>query len=335
MHLKRYRSASVRGALGLARGELGADALVLSTRMVAMRGWRGWMGLREVELTAAADRGVSVARPVVQPADDEPAEPMSPSRPATGGAVAKLCATGLSEALAQEIAGALPRSARRSVSATALHRAAEHRLAPLAAGEEPPAAIEVFVGPPGAGKTTTIAKIAAQQRIKHRRRLGLISADGFRLGAIEQLRMYAEVMDTPFTAARSSADLVRALASAREPVLVDTAGRSPHDPAMLDILGTLTGHSGVRVHLVLPCAVTLGEAERVLAAYTFLNPDRVVVTKVDESESLSLLAGFLWEHRLAVSYLGTGQRVPEDLIAATPIAIAAQLLGGVDRGLPS
>ena len=185
----------------------------------------------------------------------------------------------------------------------------------------------MFIGPPGAGKTTTIAKIAAQQRALTGRRLSLVSADGFRVGAVEQLRLYAEIIGSPFTAARSAAELERALIAAPLPALVDTAGRSPKDAAPRELLTVLSAMPGVRTHLVLPAGCTAREAERMIDLNDALRPTRVVLTKLDESDPAAPLASVLEQHGLRVSYLGTGQRVPEDLAAATPDAVAAALMG--------
>ena len=181
MHLKRYRGDSVHTALGLARVELGPDALVLATRLVAATGWRGWMGAREVELTAAIDRASARSRET-RPASDE------------ADVVARLCATGLDRRLAQEVASALPARSRRGASLVSLREALAGRFATLASGDADYAPVEAFVGPPGVGKTTTIAKIAAQERACHGMRLGMIAADGYRVGAIEHLRLYADVI---------------------------------------------------------------------------------------------------------------------------------------------
>jgi flagellar biosynthesis protein FlhF len=332
MQLKRYRSASVREALALARQELGPNALVLSTRLVGAPGVRGWLGARVVEVTAAADREMSANRPEtladrhIQPE----AEPLGvpPALPEwQAGLVARLCATGLDRALATEVAVGFPRWHRRDLSAGMLRRAIAERLGPVAAGHEGWAGVDVFVGPPGVGKTTTIAKIAAQERVRHGRRLTLIAADGFRVGAVEQLRLYADIIGAPFMTARTPDDLAEALAAARGAVLVDTAGRSPRDPEATRLFEVLAAQGDVRTHLVLPAAMARRDAERAVATFAAAAPARVVLTRVDEAESVAPLIGLLKERALPVSYLGTGQRVPEDLERATPAALAARVLG--------
>lgn len=321
MQLKRYRVATVAEALSRARAEMGPDALVLSTRMVRAAGVRGWLGARGVEVTVAIERDVSADRPG-RPAARHPqggeADPI----------VARLCAGGLDAAFARDVAASLPRAARRGASLPTLRRALASNLAALAGGEEAHAPIQVFVGPPGAGKTTTIAKICAQERALRGRRMSLVAADAYRVGAIEQLRMYAEIIGTPFTVARSTSDLERALESGSHSMLVDTAGRSPNDAASRELFAAIgRSRRGVRTHLVMPAGTPAPDAARILDRYADARPDRVVLTRVDEAETVSPLVGLLRARQLPISYLGTGQRVPEDLYAATAPLVAACVLG--------
>lgn len=368
MQLKRFRHSSVREALALARHDLGPQALVLSTRMVPASGFRGLLGQREVEITAAADPALSEPRhgaALGLPADPyadtlewaarvgatRPSAPETPAPPAARrgaprGAtrtpvadgpdesiVAQLCAAGLDRALALDVAGAVPKTARRKLPVTALRKAMTDRLASLAAGGEAHAPVEVFVGPPGAGKTTTIAKIAAQGRARRGSRLSLLAADGFRVGAVEQLRLYAEIIGAPFSVARTAGDLEIAIAELKRPILVDTAGRSPSDRATRDLFSVLAGRTGVRTHLVIPAGSSRREAARLLDRYAEARPDRVVLTKVDEADNWTGLLPLLHERRLPLSYLAVGQTVPDDLVRVTASVIAAALLGdGEARG---
>jgi flagellar biosynthesis protein FlhF len=401
MHLKRYRSATVREALAQAREELGPDALVLSTRLVNVRGVRGWLGAREVELTAAHDSVMSDSRPSARSADmdDEIVRTFADvekttsfsryggaqagsfsgglSTPSMGAArggrtqdqiasdrfaermeridegdaevaagpvkkdgniealIARLCATGLHRDFAERIAHGVPRLQRRNGSLAALEKSVATELASFAAGEEAYAAVELFVGPPGAGKTTTIAKIAAQERARRGQKLNLLAADGFRVGAVEQLRIYADIIGSSFAVARTPAEIERSILTTRGTVLVDTAGRSVRDPRAQEVVSMLSGLPGVRTHLVMPAAASVRDLRNVLDAYGDKGPNRVVLTRVDEADSVSPLMHVLRERGLKVSYLGTGQRVPEDLERATPARLAAHVLGhGVLQGAP-
>lgn len=320
MHLKRYLERTVEEGLQKARAELGAAALVLSVRVVARPGWRGWAGARWVEVTAAADRPVSTARPPeVQDRHDR-------GRGAREQMVARLCASGLDRAVAEEVWAALPIRWRRGASSIALQRALGGRLEGLTAGEEPPARVEAFVGPPGAGKTTTVAKIAALARVRGRQRLGLVAADGFRVGAVEQLRLYAEIIGGRFTVARTPADVAGAIDTTHAPVLVDTAGRSPEESRGL--FEVLASRPDVRTHLVLPAGTTPADARRLFDGYRLARPTRVVLTKIDQTTSLAPLVGLLRERAIPVSYLADGQDVPDDLRAATGSLLAACVIGG-------
>jgi flagellar biosynthesis protein FlhF len=147
------------------------------------------------------------------------------------------------------------------------------------------------------------------------------------VGAVEQLRLYAEIIGAPFVAARTPGDLDRALIDSSGTVLVDTAGRSPGDGAAREVLSVLRSARGVRTHLVVPAGSSAREVSRLIALYSESNVDRLVLTKLDEAESAGAIAAVLRESGLKVSYLGNGQRVPDDLLRATPAYLASALLG--------
>jgi len=333
MRLKRYRAETVREALAQARLELGPSALVLSTRLVPAPGPRGWIGARIVEVTAAPERThVSEIRPAETPGSSDPA-PQKPADASTkagsgrlDGVIARLAAAGLEHAFASEVAAALPRFQRRATTDAAMRRAMADRLQMLVSGDEGFAPVEVFVGPPGVGKTTTIAKIAAQERVRKGARLTLVAADGYRVGAVEQLRLYADIIGSPFVVVRTPAELERVIESARGPVLVDTAGRSPNDGEAQALFEVFAGRPGVRTHLVVPSGTEEPAFDRVLARFEEARPARVVFTRLDEAGSSARLVTLLRSRSLRLSYLGTGQRVPEDLVRATAPALAARVL---------
>jgi|SRR6185436_7662738 len=323
MYLKKFRKPTVREALQAARAEMGADALVLSTELVSAGGWRGWLGAREVQMTAGAEREVpreKTSRPAVterRRADTDPAR---------DGVVARLLACGLSESLAEAVAGSLAPGECRGATLSTLRRGVASLLADLTSTDDKYARVEVFVGPPGVGKTTTIAKIAAQERARRGQALTMVAADAFRAGAVEQLRVYADVIGAPFRIARTAEELDKALDGGRQTMLVDTAGRSASDPAVREVLRLLGRRKGIRTHLVLAADTSPASAKRILDAYQDARPERLVVTKLDEAETLSPLVGLLRERALPISYFTSGQRVPEDLDRATPQLLAGAIL---------
>jgi len=328
----------VQDALRAAREELGAGALVLSTRVVAAPGPRGWFGRRHVEVTAAVERPLVSDDRQAHPDDRRSDDPFAGGRVrkreqrAVASLTAQLRATGLDPALAHDVATAHPTPHRRGATIHSLRQTLAGQLATLAADDEGYAPVEVFVGPPGVGKTTTIAKIASQARARGGTRLGLVAADGFRVGAVEQLRLYADILGTPLTVARTPDELARAIEEARRPLLIDTAGRSPHDDVSREMLRVVAGRAGVRTHLVLAASTTADLVRRTLGRFADARPSRLVITKLDEAESLAPIVGVLREQQIPISYLGTGQSVPDDLERATSSALAAWVAGDVCHG---
>jgi flagellar biosynthesis protein FlhF len=330
MHVKRIYRPSVREALLAAREELGPGALVLSTELVPALGWRGWVGQRVVRLTAAAERPSidAVERPAEMSTDRPDVTPRRHRRVvhARAGAIARLVSIGMDRAFAEAVVNRLTDSECTGGSEDALRRAVTAELEQLAVSDNGYERYEVFVGPPGMGKTTTIAKIAAQECVAGGQTLNLVATDTLRAGAIEQLRAYAAIMRLPFRIARTADELDQALIAARNPVLVDTAGRSASDQRVTDLFGVLDRKRKVRTHLVLAADTSGPVARRIIDRYAPLKPSRVVITKIDEAESVMPLLAAVREHGLPVSYLAAGQRVPEDLRRATPASLAAVLL---------
>lgn len=334
MQVKRFYSSSVEDAMRAARAQLGPDALVLSTDLVPSPGWRGWMGQRLVAVTAAMS-ALSTAAGAQVPWSARRRQAstrrQSGDQSVRAGVVARLAATGLAPALAERLVGRLTLAECRQGAEAAVLRELTSELQPLVAADHSPAPIDVFVGPPGVGKTTTIAKIAAGRRVKGRKPPVLVAADGFRAGAVEHLRAYATIIGAPFRPARGADELARALTSSRHGVLVDTAGRPPSDAAFRELWAVIADQPRVRTHLVLAADTSVAMARRVLARYAAAMPARIIITKIDEAETVAPLLAVLREQALPISYLASGQRVPEDLAVATAEALARVVLCGVQE----
>jgi flagellar biosynthesis protein FlhF len=191
---------------------------------------------------------------------------------------------------------------------------------PPAGGSVVSGGITAVVGPTGAGKTTTIAKLAARWCMHHGSQdLALVSTDGYRIGAREQLMTYARILGVPMYAANSGMELARTLErlKSKKLVLIDTAGMGPRDVRLTEQLAALQlGAARARVMLALPAQGEGHALEEIVQAFARLAPMACILTKVDEAASLGAVISTTLRHKLKIAYVCDGQRVPEDLHAA-------------------
>jgi flagellar biosynthesis protein FlhF len=180
--------------------------------------------------------------------------------------------------------------------------------------------ITAIVGPTGAGKTTTIAKLAARWCMQHGSQdLALVSTDGYRIGAREQLATYARIMGAPMHAANGAKELARVLdrLKSKKLILIDTAGMGPRDVRLIEQLATLKyGAARARVLLALPAQAEGQALDEIVCAFVRIKPAACVLTKVDEAASLGAAISTVLRHHLKIAYVCNGQRIPEDLHAS-------------------
>jgi flagellar biosynthesis protein FlhF len=360
MKIKRYLAASMRQALAQVRAEQGSEAVILSSRrvddgieVVAA------VDYDESLIAGAARRAATMpagsdARPAAAPAEPPRREPRPVVAEATYDAMRReirdlrrlleggfarlawrqarhedpwkawvldeLAAIGLTSEVAWRIAESAPADLRAADRAQ-IPLALLARSLPLVEDRTCEAGgVVALVGPTGAGKTTTIAKLAARWCAQHGAdQVALVSTDGFRIGAREQLRTFARILGVALHAADNGADLARVLGrvATRKLVLIDTAGFGPREPGFAEQLQMLrSGAAHARVLLALPAPSEAAALQTAVAAYRALAPSGCVLTKIDEAASLGAALSVAVGASLPIAYLCNGQRVPEDLHGA-------------------
>jgi flagellar biosynthesis protein FlhF len=206
----------------------------------------------------------------------------------------------------------------------------EIRVAGPIRGEAGRRRVVALVGPTGVGKTTTIAKLAANFRLKEKRKVGLITVDTYRIAAVEQLRTYADIIDLPMAVVSTPREMREAVTrmSDLEIVLMDTAGRSPRDEVKIQELRTMLIEAKAdEVHLVLSAVGSAGGLKRTAEQFTPAGITALVLTKLDEATSLGNVLPLLRASKLPLSYVTDGQNVPDDIEAADQRRLARMILG--------
>jgi len=186
-----------------------------------------------------------------------------------------------------------------------------------------------LIGPTGVGKTTTIAKLAANFRIRDGIRMGLVTVDTYRIAAVEQLRTYAEIIDLPMKVVTNPLEMRRALDEMMglDLVLIDTAGRSPRDDLKIKELKSLLSEADVdEVHLVLSLTAGLRNLMTTAEQFAEVNTSALILTKLDEAIGPGALLNVARSINLPVSYITTGQDVPNDIEISNPQRLANFIL---------
>lgn len=322
------------------REELGTDAVIIDERKVRKGGVMGVGGKEMTEVVAArkTDRAVAVTRPASRPAltDDEIPEVQARLRlertetpEKIGSEVVRLEAelASLRAALQEIRSGAVVEIPATEVSHQSGHHTTptERPVVPnftvsggIQASATPPRVV-ALIGPTGVGKTTTIAKLAANFALVQRKRVGLLTLDTYRIAAVDQLRTYAQIMDVPLEIASSDEEVKAALAgyAGFDYVLIDTIGRSQKNGKQLAEMRKALAPARAETHLVLSVTTKTEDLLDIADRFGAGPVHRYLFTKLDETDHCEGIAELCRRRLCPVSYLTTGQAVPEDIEIAT------------------
>ena len=190
--------------------------------------------------------------------------------------------------------------------------------------------IVAFIGPTGVGKTTTIAKLAAHFALYKEKKVAMITADTFRVGAIEQLKLYGDILEIPVYVVHSNTEIENILKNLvdYELLLIDTMGFSPNNRIQIKKVKSLLDYLKPNdIFMVISAATKNTDMIEILNNYRELNYKKIIVTKWDETKSYGTILNAINITGCKLSYLTTGQNVPDDIEVASGDKIADMILG--------
>jgi flagellar biosynthesis protein FlhF len=342
MRIKRFEAKDVQEALRQVKEVLGEEAVILSSRKIKKPSSRpGSFDGPRVEVVAATDQPVNPPAffPVQFSSEDRCKEgPKNQERFREDPFSQRILSVGLVpefvKDLLKEVQGLQKKLGyvRFPDSYQDLLRTRVMEAVEVAAPYLQGAKIWAFIGPTGVGKTTTMAKLAAHFNLRMTKRITLITIDTYRIGAIEQLKTYARILGLPLEVAISREELKEIIEKNghQDLLLIDTAGRNPHDPAVLEELKEfLTVHPAIENHLVLSATMKDRDLAQMVYRFSTLPIKSYIITKIDETEEYVPIFNQLLRYKKPLSYITNGQRVPEDIELATKGRVANLILNQI------
>lgn len=191
----------------------------------------------------------------------------------------------------------------------------------------------LFVGPTGVGKTTTLAKLAASFMLANKKKVGLITADTYRIAAVDQLKTYAEILGIPLSIAYTINEIGTEIErySDKDVILIDTAGCSHRNKQKFEELKLLTKECKAdEIFLVLSATVSSKNSKDIISNYDFIPNYRLIFTKLDETPVYGNILNTKCYSNRSLAYITNGQNVPDDIEIANVDKLSKNLLGSIN-----
>jgi flagellar biosynthesis protein FlhF len=358
MRVKKFTGKTIQEAVDNMRQEFGRDAVILHTAQKKPWLW-GRFGPRRYEVVGAFDPNISSSsrrndrdgvnsanastRAGVQRQTVEPSRPPTADTrpdPAWSEAMLKVYSRlirvdiprDLAVNLIKEVLSKLPKEEWNNEARLweGLNKAAAGRIKSCEPWEfNGKQHVVALIGPTGVGKTTTIAKLAANFSLVAGRKVGLITLDTYRIAAVEQLKTYAEIIGLPVQVAYSPKELKEALRKLQDKdlILIDTAGHSQNNQLHMAELRNFFEGVEAEIHLVISATTKPRDVDEIISVFGQLPINRVIVTKLDETSAYGVLLHTCERARVPIAFVTTGQGVPEDIEVADGQRIAQLILG--------
>ncbi len=370
MKIRKFFCNGVHEGLQRVKRELGPDAMILQCRKARRRGFAGLFAPPGVEIIAVLDcspgpavfedrvretktgrewvrpetvhAGQRELRSLIREAKPEGKVALPPvSRNRFHLWQALLERHDLDPALREAILGELEHSITGStvpVPETTALALVKETIRRIPRCHEKTNRVKILVGPTGVGKTTTLAKLAARYSLFHREKVGLITVDHYRIGAVEQLGTYADIIGLPMETVLAPDELPAALACLEgcRHILVDTAGKPTGNPDEIeDLSAYIKQLLPAEVFLVVSATTRRQDLQLIADSFAALHYNRLIITKMDETASFGALLNAPHYTGCSLAYLTDGQSVPEDLQLAREVNLETLLFpGGGETGWP-
>ncbi|MFO3788379.1 flagellar biosynthesis protein FlhF [Bacillus mojavensis] len=356
MKIKKFTAASMQEAALLIRKELGNEAVILNSKKINKRKWFGLLKKPAVEVIAVLDQDFLEKKtaekaaepkqtsksPVSSPKIEERITPQMPAQSEPGDfsayqsvlpeslrkAELLLDETGVNESIKTSTMKKILQFSVESGGLTEENVVGKlqdilcEALPPANKWQEPiHSKYIVLFGSTGAGKTTTLAKLAASSLLEKQKKIAFITTDTYRIAAVEQLKTYAELLQAPMEVCYTKEEFQRAkeLFAEYDHVFIDTAGRNFREQQYIDELKeTIPFESSIQSFLVLSATAKYEDMKQVVRRFSSVPVNQFIFTKIDETASLGSVFSILAESKIGAGFITNGQNVPEDIQTVSP-----------------